>query len=170
LQSSCPKRASVQSALHAAPGAPVAGQPATAMRSPCFSDAPRAQHAMESTCRFHVVRRLATLAPRRSCAFATQLANVAALHPPIEGKIKGHGTTWSKSIETSTRHHGAQISSRAVFVRNARNLKEHSGTALFISSAGSVFARRGARLGHSVGGCVVHDPEHVISRNGHRWL
>ena len=101
-----PERACVQAALRAAPGGPVAGQPTIAMRSPCFRDARRAQHAAGSTCRLRVVRRLATLAPSQSCAFATQLANVAARRLAIESKIKGVGTNQSESIAKSTRHRG----------------------------------------------------------------
>jgi hypothetical protein len=104
------ERSSGQSSLCTAPSAPVAaslaGQLVTAVQSPCFRDARRAQREAESTHPFHIIRHLTAISPCRSCVFPTQLASGAALRPAIEGKIEGDGASRSESIEKSTRHSG----------------------------------------------------------------
>jgi len=85
-------RASAQSSLCAARGAPVvmslSGQLVTAVRAPCVRDARHLQCEVESTRRFHVVQRLATFAPFRSCTFTTRLASGAAPTPGQRGQDK----------------------------------------------------------------------------------
>jgi len=107
-----PERASVQSPLRAALSDPVAGQSATAMRSPCFRDARHVQREAESTHRFHVVQHLAVLTPSRSRAFATQFASIAALLPAIEGKIEGAAPVGRKASRNQSGAAGLQFCAR----------------------------------------------------------
>jgi hypothetical protein len=136
-------RASAQSSLSAAPGAPVAvslaGQLVTAVRAPCVRDARHVQREVESTRRFHVVRRFAKFAPFRSCSFTTWLASGAAPTPGQrgpsegedegedegegEGKIKGNGTGRRESIEKSKRHRGAQLCTACRFLRKGPQIQ-----------------------------------------------
>jgi hypothetical protein len=107
------ERVLAQSLLFTAPGAQVtaslAGQLATAVRSPCFGDARQMQREAESTCRFHVVWRRSGCAPFRSCTFTIRLASGAAPTRGSDGKIKRDGTGPRKSIQKSTRHRGVHF-------------------------------------------------------------
>ena len=121
------ERASAQSSLSAARGAPVAVLPAnklaTAVRSLCFRAAGHVQREPESTRRFHVVRRLAASAPFHSCTFTRRPASGAARTPGSEGKIKEDGTGRRKSIENSKWRGGAQLRFPCRFLRKGPQIQ-----------------------------------------------
>ena len=101
-------RASAQSSVSAAPGAPVAvslaGQLVTAVRAPCVRDARHVQREVESTRRFHVVRRFAKFAPFRSCSFTTWLASGAAPTPGQRGRGRGRGQDKRERHRSAGKH------------------------------------------------------------------
>ena len=119
------ERASAQSSLPAARGAPVAvwfaDKLVMAVRSLCFRGAGHMQR--EPKCRFHVARRLAASAPFHSRTFTRRPASGAARAPGSEGEIKGDGTSRSKGIEKSTRHGGVQFCAARRFSRKASQVQ-----------------------------------------------
>jgi hypothetical protein len=151
-------RASGPSSLCIARGAlaavSLAGQLVTAVRSLCFRDDRHAQHAAESTFRLQVFRRLAALALSRSCIFATQLSSGAALHPAIEGKIKGTRTSLSESITKSTWQCGVQFCTRRRCSWKVSQVQSSQWHRAIAQPRHRTIACRGARFDRSIVRCA----------------